>query len=245
MHVWLNWMFGFEHARTQMHICVHIFLSDSDLSVSFHNVTLFPVKKLTPIHRHTSAQAHTNTHFFIAVHITKSHSLILLPCKFEALVSTNAILFVLYSDSHSAHFGNIEKESGWRVTGGEGCWQNRPQMPQMGFQSVLIYLSPWGLRSVVICLCLGWHDRCPSCFRLCSHRSFHAYRIIHSSVNSLRLFLFLGQDLEDEKKKDRDSCSGIDPEEPSSVVVHFPSSTCSVCVYCFEEVKVGDKPSTW
>lgn len=98
-------------------------------------------------------------------------------------------------------FGNIEKESGWRVTGGEGCWQNRPQMPQMGFQSVLIYLSPWGLRSVVICLCLGWHDRCPSCFRLCSHRSFHAYRIIHSSVNSLRLFLFLGQDLEDEKKK--------------------------------------------
>lgn len=62
MHVWLNWMFGFKHARTQMHICVHIFLSDSDLSVSFHNVTLFPVKKLTPIHRHTSAQAHTNTH---------------------------------------------------------------------------------------------------------------------------------------------------------------------------------------
>lgn len=43
----------------------------------------------------------------------------------------------------------------------------RPQTPQMGFQSVLIYLSPWGLLSVVICLCLGWHHPCPSCFRLC------------------------------------------------------------------------------
>lgn len=42
-----------------------------------------------------------------------------------------------------------------------------PQTPQMRFQSVLIYLSPWGLLSVVICLCLGWHNLCPSCFKLC------------------------------------------------------------------------------
>lgn len=27
-------------------------------------------------------------------------------------------------------------------------WHKRPQTPQMGFQSVLIYLSPWGLLSV-------------------------------------------------------------------------------------------------
>lgn len=64
-------------------------------------------------------------------------------------------------------------------------WHERPQTPQMGFQSVLIYLSPWGLLSVVICLCLGWHNLCPSCFSLCSHRSSHACRIIHSSINSL------------------------------------------------------------
>ena len=53
----------------------------------------------------------TNT--FIAVHITKSQGLILLPCKSEMLVSTNAILFV-YSDSASAHFGDNapEREGG-------------------------------------------------------------------------------------------------------------------------------------
>lgn len=88
----------------------------------------------------------TNT--FIAVHITKSQSLILLPCKSEMLVSTNAILFV-YSDSASAHFGdNASEREGGRAKR-EG-WHKRPQTPQIGFQSVLIYSSPWGLLSVVI-----------------------------------------------------------------------------------------------
>lgn len=161
----------------------------------------FPSKKTWHPYTDTQALKHTQTHTSLLL-FTLQNLTAWYYChaNLRRLFSTNAILFVLYSDSHSAHFGNIEKESGWRATGGEGCWQNRPQMPQMGFQSVLIYLSPWGLRSVVICLCLGWHDRCPSCFRLCSHRSFHAYRIIHSSVNSLRLFLFLGRDLENEEK---------------------------------------------
>lgn len=80
------------------------------------------------------------------------------------LVSTNTILFV-YSDSGSAHFGDIDRER--KRERERESRHKRPQTPQMGFQSVLIYLSPWGLLSVVICLFLGRHDLCPSCFRLC------------------------------------------------------------------------------
>jgi len=144
----------------------------------------------------------------------------ILPCKAEKRASTNAILFV-YSGAASSRCGG-------RCESGEGSWQKRRQMPQMGFQSVLIYWSPWGLLGVVICLCLGWHDRCPSCLRSCSHRSSGACRIIRSSINSLALHLVMK----------------TGSAEESFSVVHFPSR-CLLCVYCFEEVKIGDKPSAW
>ncbi len=145
MHVWMPTRF-----------CAHIFKS---LEWIYH---------FLPCCHVASSQKQTlpGTHTFIAVLITKSHSLILLPCKSEML--SPQMQSYLFTQS-SAHFGDIargERERERERERGEH-WQKRPQTPQMGFQSVLIYLSPWGLLSVVICLCLGWHYLCPSCFRLC------------------------------------------------------------------------------
>lgn len=83
------------------------------------------------------------------------------------------------------------KKKGRRRRGGERSWQIKRQMPRMGFQSGLIYWSPWGLLAVVICFCLGLHDRRPSCFRCRSHRSSSTRRIISSSVSSLTQHLVM------------------------------------------------------
>ena len=72
-------------------------------------------------------------------------------------------LICLFRLSLCSLWGQCDREGGRQKREG---WHKRPQTPQMGFQSVLIYSSPSGLLSVVICLRLGWHHPCPSWFRL-------------------------------------------------------------------------------
>lgn len=85
----------------------------------------------------------------------------------------------------------------------------------MGFQSVLIYFSPWGLLSVVICLWLGWHDLCPSCFRPCIPSKQDNPR---SSITSLtwlpEQYVVM--------KTERECRSAVDPEESALCCCAFP-----------------------
>ena len=135
------------------------------------------------------------------------------------LVSTNAILFV-YSDSASAHFGdNAPEREGGRAKR-EG-WHKRPQTPQMGFQSVLIYSSPWGPLSVVIRLRLGWHN----CVLHASDSVSRPCRVIHSSIGRSHLASRTAWGNENQERR-----TAVVPKESTLCCCALPAFK-SLCVF--------------
>lgn len=94
--------------------------------------------------------------------------------------------------------GTLQRRKTRRGEGeGVGPAIKDPQTPQMGFQSVLICSSPWGLlSSLVMRLWRRWHPPRPSCFTLCiasaldnpylRHWARRAPRTMHRNENRER-----------------------------------------------------------
>ena len=209
------------HACEQRHICVCIF------SMSYCNL-LFPFHIVTHTHKHT--QSHTLLLLQFILQNPTAWYYCNANLNMRYLSSRMQCVFLVYSERERDREGERDRE--------RESWHKRPQTPQMGFQSILINLSPWGLLSAVICL-LPWLPRSVS---------FMPQSLFTSVIPRMQGNPQLHQRSHpasraacgNENRAGR--CGAADPAEPPFV---SPSSGVSRCIFgVLRRWEMRDKPAT-